>query len=358
MKKKMFSFILAVMMIFTLVSCDEAAENVSSDIPSADVSSSQNSTPSPDVSSDVSSDAPSDVSSEPPVSSSEPYTIEQMENMKIGDIDKTTLSGEELSYYNARYEKLLEAWKLYIYGSSTVHSESHKKAAFNMQLWSISMKKEAELVNAYEKHLEDEKKAQEEREKKEKEEKERIELYKQNYTKLMALPEIEAVVPAELPEYVPGSIKLGERVDTNIYPYRTMWYADQPHVDQAIQVVLEQERGYGISDLINPETGEGRYREMMIAWCGSVEGMSEEHKPTESKLLYYITYFRITREEMEQIAEVLRTGKYYVKDIDDYMWLDEIVTTPNVDEEFYEVPNLDIFYTLDSDIINHYYRRA
>lgn len=359
MKKKMFSLILAVMMIFALVSCDEGTENVSSENVSSVVSFEQSSDVSSDASSDMPSDVPSDVSSEVPATSTEPPTIEEMTEMNLADIDKSTLSGEELSYYNARYEKLFEAWKLHMYRPDSIHTESMKKAAFNQSLWSISITREKQLIIDYEKHLEDEKKAQEEREKKEKEEKERIELYKQNYTKLMALPEIEAIIPAELPEYVPGSITLGERVDTNLYQYRCVWYARAQGTEQAIQLVLEQERGYGIFDIINPETGKLYYREMMMAWCGSEEDVSEEHKPTESKWVYYITYFRITREEMEQIAEVLRTNLFYDKDRDAYWALDETNgIAPDTSLEVGEVPNLDILYTLDSDIINHYYRRA
>lgn len=340
MKKKIFSLILAVMMIFTLVSCDEAAENVTSENVSSVVSSEQSS----DVSSDASSDMPSDVPSDVPSDAVEPITLEEMQNMSLSALIglEDRLTDEAKTAFDIRKRELLEAY-LYSLTRSEEDAIGNMDAHFEEQYESIA-ENEEDLLEAYREHL--------------------LKFApvgkgNQLYLDLKTMPEIEPQMPDILPEYEEGSIQLS---DWDKLQYRQAYYCynydHKGFIEMALDIVLEDTRGYHLDSYmspINPETGETLYNEMMTDLCGSPysKQISQIIEATEPKLLYIIKYFRITREEMEMAIDIL-----YDSMEGGGVYTDYVLSNWSPDHEFREIPNLDIFYTLDTEIIKHYYRRA
>lgn len=325
MKKKMFSLILAVMMIFTLVSCGEVTDNVSSENVSSVVSSEQSS----DVSSNTSSDAV------------EPITLEEMQNMSLSALVglEDRLTDEAKTALDIRKSELLEAY-LYSLTRSEEDAIANMDAHFEEQYESIA-ENEEDLLEAYREHL--------------------LKFApvgkgNQLYLDLKAMPEIEAQMPDTLPEYEEGSIQLS---DWDEFQYRQAYYCynydHKGFIEMALDIVLEDTRGYNLDSPRNPETGETLYNEMMTELCSSPysKQLSQIIEATEPKLLYIIKYFRITREEMEMAIDIL-----YDSMEGDGVYTDYVLSNWSPDHEFREIPNLDIFYTLDTEIIKHYYRRA
>ena len=119
-----------------------------------------------------------------------------------------------------------------------------------------------------------------------------------------------------LPIYVPGSIKLYE-YDKDIYPngkpYRDCWYMDPT----------------------NFKTGQTQ--EQINYFINHVE-----RDPERMVCVQYIEFFNIPKEVF--VAAVERERKFY----------ESFVTDMSIEER--ELPNADILYTFDDEIINHYYR--
>jgi hypothetical protein len=67
------------------------------------------------------------------------------------------------------------------------------------------------------------------------------------------------------------------------------------------------------------------------------------NEPTEMTTVAFIKHFKIPKEKFMELVEE-----------------DEKISTSmglNLSTEDYELPNADIIYTFDNDIINYYYRR-
>ena len=64
-------------------------------------------------------------------------------------------------------------------------------------------------------------------------------------------------------------------------------------------------------------------------------------------LMRFVQYFNITREEFDRVADELRVV------------LERMATRGTIDiaDEFFELPNADIIFTFDNDIIRYYFRR-
>ncbi|HBR31830.1 MAG TPA: hypothetical protein DD733_07070 [Clostridiales bacterium] len=119
-----------------------------------------------------------------------------------------------------------------------------------------------------------------------------------------------------LPIYIPGSIKLypyDEDIYPNGKPYRDCWYISS-----------------GMFEL-------GQTWEEHQYFVDHVE-----RDPERMLLVQYIEYFNIPKEVF--VAELERVRKFYESFVSD-MSIEEI-----------ELPNADIIYTFDDEIINHYYR--
>ena len=120
----------------------------------------------------------------------------------------------------------------------------------------------------------------------------------------------------ELPVYVPGSIKLYEydvRVWPNGKPYRDCWYMDPT--------------GFKL----------GQTREEKNYYLYTVE-----RDPERMLFLQYIEYFNVPKEVF--IAEMERVREFYIS----------LGADMSLEES--ELPNADILYTFNDEIINHYYR--
>ncbi len=130
----------------------------------------------------------------------------------------------------------------------------------------------------------------------------------------------DASIPTDpatgLPVYVPGSIKLYP-LDPLLYPngkpYRDCWYMDPTSFK--LGQTWEEEQ-YFISHV--------------------------ERDPERMYLVQYIEYFNIPKEVF--VAEVERARKFY----------ESLGADMSLEES--ELPNADIIYTFDDEIINHYYR--
>ena len=149
---------------------------------------------------------------------------------------------------------------------------------------------------------------------------------------------VVAVIPENLPVYEDGTIQLIPDGTTLPYSslvlpenrkYRCVYYR---FMDEW-QYTLSSMRGWG--DLLYSSAEI----ESFLETHSQMDGNSNE-----MLLVSMIKYFNITREEMEEIIEEQRL-------IFEDEYFDEWR-----DSEFCELPNLDIIYTLDNDIINEYYR--
>ena len=119
-----------------------------------------------------------------------------------------------------------------------------------------------------------------------------------------------------LPIYVPGSIKLYEydkEIWPNGKPYRDCWYMDPANFRLG---QTKEERQYFINHA--------------------------ERDPERMLCVQYIEYFNVPKEVF--VAGVERLREYYI-DLGADMSFEEA-----------ELPNADILYTFDDEIINHYYR--
>jgi hypothetical protein len=128
-----------------------------------------------------------------------------------------------------------------------------------------------------------------------------------------------------LPVYVPGSIKLltdeEMRATFGDSPYFECHYRDCYYrVDSSFL------------DLVD-----------MDEWQ-SIEVSAPGEEPLEMTLAIFIKHFNITREQFDAAVEK-------EKGLNIKLGID-------MTEEMHELPNGDIIYTFDNDIINEYYRRA
>ena len=151
----------------------------------------------------------------------------------------------------------------------------------------------------------------------------------------MTTPESEnnittAVATSLLPVYIPGSIKLAsdEEIQADeswpFYPkYRGIYYT----IDGAYDALYDSSRA--------EEWGEVMRQKRIIN--------GEYAEVDEMDYVTFIKYFQIEREDFENAIEKQR-------EIQNLFGQDET-------SELWELPNADIIYTFDNDIINEYYRR-
>ena len=160
--------------------------------------------------------------------------------------------------------------------------------------------------------------------------------------------EIVPVIPDDLPVYVEGSIRLlgntspfnGEPVIEN-RTYRQLFYRLPGEFFEDLFNLLRND--YDLSTGALREKARADY----VANYSAFEDAYPQYDPDadEMVLVSAIKWFNITREEMEQLMKI--TDDYYHNSERLEKWLDS---------EACELPNLDILYTLDNDIINEYYR--
>ena len=74
-------------------------------------------------------------------------------------------------------------------------------------------------------------------------------------------------------------------------------------------------------------------------------------EPVMHYFTWFILAYNVTREEMEQVVEL-------VSNLDSGLYSESQKQEIDFNHEFWELPNVDILYTFDADIINEYYRYA
>lgn len=85
-------------------------------------------------------------------------------------------------------------------------------------------------------------------------------------------------------------------------------------------------------------------RDACVAWVDELEkSKNVEIEDTEMLLVAFIKHFRIPKEKFLEAAEKER--KFYIEGERD------------LTSEDNEIPNADVLYTFDNEIINEYYRR-
>lgn len=165
--------------------------------------------------------------------------------------------------------------------------------------------------------------------------------------------DIQPVYPETLPKYEKGSIKLYDRTAVDGTPNnrekRFVYYGSFELVDIGIWRLMD-------TDYPGDESrGGASYNPVgWREWCESYFGdadrdwfNSNDPEPEEMPLVSLIKFYNIPREVMEEAIE-LYYGDYIENAYEFY--------TPTPDMERGEIPNLDIIYTLDNEIINEYYR--
>lgn len=154
--------------------------------------------------------------------------------------------------------------------------------------------------------------------------------------------ESQKVNSSKAPKYVDGSIWL-DPGKQDVMEHRWIWYWGCTPVLYA----LGEARGCDYSKIYLPNGKDlvRGYEESLVFAAG--DGF--KILPEEMTILSAIRDFAITREEMEEIVEIMS----------DPEWRDQNNGSDfSFNSEFYELPNVDVLYTFDENIINEYYRRA
>jgi len=145
-------------------------------------------------------------------------------------------------------------------------------------------------------------------------------------TNALAETTTEAPIPTDpsLPVYVPGSIKLDPSYD----------YSDSDYADY--------KRSYRVSYYQIPVefvelAGADGYDYIETAYSGFIS------EPPFMLLADFAEHFEIPKEQFVHLLDVLEAS-----------WID---SGCDISSEEYELPNADIIYTFDNEIINEYYRR-
>jgi hypothetical protein len=130
-------------------------------------------------------------------------------------------------------------------------------------------------------------------------------------------------------EYIPGSIKLSpEETPNDMVPYkmsyRRCWYGISSNYMNLVEDSEEKETFF--------ENAEKK---------GGVFYPYEESK--KMPLVAFVKYFKIPKEYFIEATEEIKEARQKMEH--------------DIMSEEYEIPNADIIYTFDDDIINNYYRR-
>jgi len=128
--------------------------------------------------------------------------------------------------------------------------------------------------------------------------------------------------PEHLPRYVPGSVRLWDGIEGDI---------GMPFTAQHRYVYYKVPGA--ILDLVDDW-------EAINEW-GSAQ--STDVYPSEMLLMRFVQYFNISKEDFVAAIDAMR---------------DSFITAGfDVYDELFEIPNADIIFTFDNDIISHFYRR-
>ncbi len=135
--------------------------------------------------------------------------------------------------------------------------------------------------------------------------------------------EPEEPIP-DLPKYVPGSIELQDQ-QYDLFPYERKYRNAYYTIWGEFTALLPEEEVSRYYDWFvnqNEATNHGEFQEEML-------------------LVSFVKEFNISREDFDAAVEEFRKNN-----------------KNSTHHEDYEVPNADIIYTFDNEIINEYYRYA
>lgn len=129
----------------------------------------------------------------------------------------------------------------------------------------------------------------------------------------------------DLPEYQPGSIKL-EPLESDYYRFDRKYRITYYRVWGEFSALLSEDENEDYMDWFDAHSEENNYGETQ----------------NEMLLVSFIKRYNISREEFDSAVEKFIANNQ------------ELGCDMTMEE--YEVPNGDIIYTFDNEIINHYYR--
>lgn len=158
-----------------------------------------------------------------------------------------------------------------------------------------------------------------------------------------------------LPEYKEGSIELKPREGfsgRNFHferKYRLCYYdASLLPLENALRFV----RGYEGDKIYNGTLHSTLLNTPEKVYLSDFNGYFGE--PIMHYYLWFILAYRVSKSEMEQMVEILSDTDHIIYE----NWASVKFTDFSFDNERFELPNVDILYTFDADIINEYYRYA
>ena len=125
-----------------------------------------------------------------------------------------------------------------------------------------------------------------------------------------------------LPEYVPGSIILEDQ-DTDDYEYERKYRITYYRIWSEFSDLLDEDQKKDYNTWFYERVENGSFREEMA-------------------LAAMVKRYNIPRERFDEAVEAFIANN--------------LESHSNMSQEEYEVPNADIIYTFDNEIINHYYR--
>lgn len=143
------------------------------------------------------------------------------------------------------------------------------------------------------------------------------------------------VAPERIPEFVQGDMEVYSPEDTR----EAYVLCGSPYVPTYRAVYYYPATCF--SDLVDEDSFSTWYQDVyMTDFINGIE-------PQEMYLVSFVKHFKIPREDFEKCVENIRQT---------YEWFHD-THGDDISDEIHELPNADIIYTFDNEIINNYYRR-
>lgn len=142
------------------------------------------------------------------------------------------------------------------------------------------------------------------------------------------------VIPDVIPEFVQGDMKVYSAEDSlKITPYNFSFLPTYRNIYYWAPTFL--------FDLVD--------RDACRAWHEEVVKPNEVNnvEPQEMYIVSFVKHFKISREDFEAACEKKRLRFEEFHNVNGH----------DISDEAHEIPNADIIYTFDNEIINEYYRR-
>lgn len=252
---------------------------------------------------------------------------------------------------------ILSLMVLFVLSSCTETKQNSSSISSQQEVSSESVSQESPEIIALRKELEEEKQLnlqlQEElsTEKAQREEAEskinEYEEYEASFSKAFQIERYYVFHEREEVTYTDGTIELITGWEYHFGPwlnrkYRYSYYVIELPITQALQIV----RGEDFYDDHPRTIGDPSKFVYNSQECAAIDGQPIMHAYTA-----WILDYHVSKAEMREVLEI-------ISDIDHSVYDEYNREEINFKSEKWELPNIDVLYSFDQDIINEYYRYA